>query len=357
LEISLASFNFLENVISPMKKALVALLIFTSLSSLSQSRHDELMAIMDTAITTAKNLSMYSGEVDWTVLVKEMSAKSENAETLNDLAPSLELMINTLRDHHAMFRRLEDYSTLASFTDHENSRNHDDREFAPEIWSITNDLDARFEHALLPDNIGYLKVMAVGGNVDGQAESERIRAAVQELHDQGVTQWIVDFRYNAGGNVNVMMNGLAPLFDTEEILSIQGGDGETHSTARIQNGSFWYFGMNAFPMTTEPILKNPKIAVLTSRWTWSSGEFVAVAFKGQDNTRQFGEYTGGYTTNNSWDVINNEIALAMSTGIFSDRNGRRYSKYVSPDEKIGFEVTDDPKSDKGILRAVEWLVE
>lgn len=86
-----SAFNLLEDSVLPVKKARLALLLFTSPSRLIQARHNEL--IMDTVITTAKNLSLYTDEVDWPQLVKEITAKSENAETLDDLAPSLELLI------------------------------------------------------------------------------------------------------------------------------------------------------------------------------------------------------------------------------------------------------------------------
>ncbi len=102
------------------------------------------------------------------------------------------------------------------------------------------------------------------------------------------------------------------------------------------------------------IVNQPKIAVLTSRWTTSSGEFVAVAFKGQKNTRFFGEETDGKTTENSWEIINNEIALVISTGVYCDRNGKVYSTSVLADKDVLFEIENDKTKDKGIIEAINW---
>ena len=140
-----------------------------------------------------------------------------------------------------------------------------------------------------------------------------------------------------------MLSGLAPLFDTRSIVSIQDQNEDTQITAEIKNGNFWYAGVNAFDINNPVKIGNPKIAILTSRWTWSSGEFVAVAFKGQKNTKFFGEETGGSTTNNGWEVINNEIALVMSTGIYCDRMGNIYEENVKPEKEIAFEVEFDKK--------------
>ena len=265
-------------------------------------------------------------------------------------------MINGIRDHHGRVLDLSDYSILSSFTDSENSRSIDDREYDPKIWAIVNDTESRFEYAVLSDNIGYLKVVAIGQNVDGQEEAERIRSAIIELHELKVDKWIIDLRYNGGGNINVMMAGLAPLLDTKTVASIRDENGEILGTAMVKNGDFWYFDLNVFGIENTVKIKDPKIAILMSRWTVSSGELVAVSFKGQTKTKFFGEATGGYTTNTGWEVINNEIALVIATGVYCDRNGNAYDQNVEPDTEILFEVHDDKNMDLGIKEAIDWLV-
>ncbi len=315
-----------------------------------------LRAMLDTVIEQAKEISLYRDQVDWDLLTREMYAAASDAKELYGLKPAFERMFNALKDHHGAVRKLSDYSILASLTDYENTPRQDQRARDPAIWQVVNDVEARFTAALLPGPIGYLRVVGVGPNVDGQQEAKRIRAALTSLRHQDVRKWILDLRYTGGGNVNVMLAGLAPLLDVRQVATIRGEQGEIHGAAEIKRGKFQYFGTQAFQFSKKPRIKKSKIAILTSRWTASSGELVAVAFKGQRNTRFLGEATAGFTTNNSWDVIGDEIALLLATGIYYDREGRGYPQWVEPDEPVKFEVAENWENDQGIGRAVKWLM-
>ena len=337
-------------------KLFLILLMNVSFSLLyGQSQETQMKYILDSVISASKEISFYSNTVDWDSLSAEMHLSTKGAKNIDELKPAFEILLNRLRDHHGTIRKTSDYAILAHFTDYQNSRKTDNRTFDNKIWKIVNDVNARFEYAMLPDNIGYLKVVGVGPNIDGQKEAQRIRNAIKELHYKKVDKWIVDLRYNGGGNINVMLAGLAPLLDARKVVSIQDENGNIQAEAEIKNGDFWYAGAKAFEMDNQPKIRKPKIAVLTSRWTWSSGEFIAVAFKGQKNAKIFGEITGGYTTNNSWEIINNEIALVISTGVYCDRNGIAYTDNVKPDQEIIFEVESDKEEDIGIIEAIKWL--
>ena len=338
------------------KQFLVLSLLAFSINGNAQEI-SEMNALLDSVISSAKESSYYSTEVNWDSLTVEMHNLAIDPVDVYDLKPAFTLMLNELRDHHGRIMSTSDYSTIANFTDRDIQRHADDREFDSETWAIVNNLESRFQYALLPGGIGYLKIVAVAGNVDGQLESERIRAGVCELKKAKVKEWIVDLRYNGGGNINVMLAGIAPLLNTETVASIQDESNEIRFTAEVKKGNFWYAGNNVFKMKKGPKLKDPKIAVLTSRWTVSSGELVAVAFKGQENVQFFGEATGGYTTNTGWQVFDNKIALVIATGVYCDRNGVSYDINVRPDVEIEFVVENDRSKDEGILQASDWLKE
>jgi carboxyl-terminal processing protease len=337
-------------------KNCISTLVLILFSSFGFSQDEVRMtSILDSVISESRELSYYSSTVNWDSLSTQMHTLAKGAKEVSDLAPAFTFMLNALRDHHGRVMSTSDYSNLAYFTDYENARHTDNREFSKEEWAVVNDLEGRFEYQLLPNNIGYLKIVGIGGNVDGQKEAERIRAAVCELASTDVTQWIVDLRYNTGGNVNVMLEGIAPLFDVKTIASVRDENNEIEVTAEIKKGNFWYAGYNQFVAKKGPKLKNPKIAVLLSRWTASSGELTAIAFKGQDNVRFFGEATSGYTTNNSFSIFDNQIALVISTGVFCDRNGISYDENVEPDVEIEFNIEEDLSKDFGVIEASKWL--
>ncbi len=335
-----------------MKILWISLFVLSGICLYGQQTPQELL---QKTIDTAESVSLYSSEVDWDSLRMELSVCGEGARTTAELYPCFERMFNALRDHHATMRSAADYGIVASFTDFSNSRKTDDREFSSEGWAIVNDLESRFEYALLDGNVGYLKVVGIGGNVDGQKEAERIRAAIEELHGEGVERWILDLRYNGGGNINVMMAGLAPLFDEGSVAGLQDAEEEVRSAAEIRDGNFFYMDVNAFEIPSKLSLQSPKIAVLLSRWTVSSGELLAISLKGQDKVRFFGERTGGYTTNNGWDVLSDELFMSISTAVFCDREGKAYPKYVEPDVLVDFEINVALDVDQGVLEALRWL--
>ena len=322
-----------------------------------QTREVELIQILDTVISKSKEISYYTKTVNWDSLSNKMYIAAKGAKKIDDLKPAFEILLNGLRDHHGMIRQSSNGKIIAHFSDYKNKRIKNKREYSSENWKIVNDVNSRYEYALLPNQIGYLKIVGIGPNIDGQKEAERIRNSLTELCENKVNKWIIDLRYNGGGNINVMLAGIAPLLDTKTVVQIQDANKDLLFTGNIKKNSFWYAGLNVHKMGKKPKIKNPKIAILTSRWTTSSGEFVAVAFKGQKNTKFFGEPTEGKTTNNSWEIINNEIALVISTGVYCDRNANVYVENVKPDKEVAFEMEENKEKDKGVIEAVDWLNE
>ena len=98
-----------------------------------------------------------------------------------------------------------------------------------------------------------------------------------------------------------------------------------------------------------------RVAVLTSVHTASSGEALAVMFKGRANTRVFGGKTLGMITVTDWTVISDSTAMTISVGYYSDRTGRVYDQFVDVDEEVPFTPTESFASDAGVRRALVWL--
>lgn len=312
--------------------------------------------ILDEVIKKSKEISLYSSKINWEDLQKQVSAKAANAKTIDDLKPAFTVLINGLRDHHGKIVNAKNYSTLAAFTDYENLNLDDKRPRDSKTWKIVNDVSSQFTYKILKGKIGYLKIVGIAPNIDIEKESKRIREAVIELSDQKVDKWIIDLRYNGGGNMHPMMAGIAPLIGDGIVGSLVNLKGEKQFDWEIKNGNFIYGGFQAVNMPNLPkFKKQPKIAVLTSRWTVSSGEIVATALKGRPNTKFFGEATGGFTTNTGWEIISNEVIIVISTGIYSDRNAVVYETNIPVDVECPFDATTETEADKGIIAAIKWL--
>jgi C-terminal processing protease CtpA/Prc len=88
----------------------------------------------------------------------------------------------------------------------------------------------------------------------------------------------------------------------------------------------------------------------------SSGEAVAIAFRGRPRTRSFGLPTGGLSTSNGALALPDGSTIMLTTAVDVDRTGRRYGDKVEPDEMIPAEATS-PGNDAAIAAAIRWLTQ
>lgn len=94
---------------------------------------------------------------------------------------------------------------------------------------------------------------------------------------------------------------------------------------------------------------NPRVAVLTDRLVASSGEAVAIAFRGRPDTRSFGYSTCGLSTGNRLIRLREGAALNLATARMADRTGHAYGGQVQPDVQLD--------NDDMFAAAIEWLLE
>jgi C-terminal processing protease CtpA/Prc len=99
----------------------------------------------------------------------------------------------------------------------------------------------------------------------------------------------------------------------------------------------------------------PPVAILVDRDTASSGEAVAIAFRGRPRARHFGTATYGLCTSNQGFLLSDGANLVITVGLNVDRSGR-HENQVIPDEEIPTPTSPDVE-DTQLSRAIEWLLE
>ena len=341
-----------------MRTVLFTIMMVINFTVHAQVIDPQVKTVLDTVLHYAKISYLHTENVNWEKLAEEVKQKAATAKNIKDLKPVFEYILNCMNDAHGSFIRSSDYARIATFTnwDYYNKNSEDKRPRSADILKIINDRDLRFSYALLEKNTGYLKITGIAPNADKQQEAANIRNAIRELHGKGIDKWIIDLRYNGGGNMNPMMAGIAPVLGNGFVGYLSNTTNDTLAKWTVRNGNFFWDSYMDIQMADEPVIETPgKVAVLISRYTVSSGEFVATAFKGRRNTRFFGEETGGLTTNTNWVIIGNELIMSISSGVYCDRNGIMYSKNVPADEQVEFETGKTPESDKAIQAAIVWL--
>jgi C-terminal processing protease CtpA/Prc len=104
-------------------------------------------------------------------------------------------------------------------------------------------------------------------------------------------------------------------------------------------------------------LRLAPVAILQGTRTASSGEAIALAFRGRARTRSFGQPTAGLSTANTSFPLPDGAILVITTGVMADRKGSPYGGTVNPDELIEPAKTDigSDQSDPVLERAIIWI--
>lgn len=204
---------------------------------------------------------------------------------------------------------------------------------------------AEMQHAtwrMLRPGIAVIHVPMFRGTDDElkRVFANSIREALRSGLEAGAKAWIVDLSGNRGGNMWPMLDGLSPLLGAEALGSFRYRDGSS-SPWNLQGHE---------GIIDVPDLRSAPVAVMTSGRTASSGEAVAVAFRGRPLTRSFGAPTSGYSTSNTTYKLADGSRLYLTTAVFEDRNGNRYGGKLVPDQ-----VTQSVGAGASFDAAGEWL--
>ena len=212
------------------------------------------------------------------------------------------------------------------------------------------------EGEILDSGIAYLSVPWVhsSDSMICLQVADSIQRLIARLDAQGPSRWIIDLRGNSGGNCWPMLAGLGPLLgngicgyfvNLGEKIPIAYCDGAAMQGKNIRC-------MVSRPYQTKSALHS--MVVLTGNRTVSAGEIVALAFRGKEGVRLYGEPTAGYTTANATYSLSDNSMLVLSVCLEADRNGCICRGKVIPDALV---TTQDPAVRDDLVRnsAIRWL--
>jgi hypothetical protein len=281
--------------------------------------------LLDTAIAIVRRHALRAARVEWATLVPRLHAMLPGAGPAATAYPAIHTLLRALGDHHslllppAMVQRF-DHGGFPSFP--------------PTVKAMHG-------------QVGYIDMPAYNG-----VEVAAQRAFVGQVID-GITRvaaqarcgWVVDLRHDWGGNMHPMLAGLHPLLGDGVIGGFRNASGEVYP---IHAGNPRVPGLPG-----GPALEHARVAVLLGPHTASSGEVVAVAFRGRPDTRSFGQPTAGLSTANAGYRLPDGSELFVTTSVDVDRTGHAYGGAIVPDQPVsGLAATgNDPTLDA----ARRWL--
>lgn len=227
--------------------------------------------------------------------------------------------------------------------------------------TVDNPTDARFQVSglILPSSAGARPTAPVayvwfptydGRNDSGRADSTQ--AVIRALDQQNPCGWVLDQRFNYGGQPTAMMAGLNPLLGDAPASSPQHGFAGwvDFENARyylfVQNGVAGAYDPTApagMAVDTQVVARNPytlqrpnsPVAILTGPATASAGEWITLGFRGGPvPSRTFGAATYGVTTVPYNRTMSDGGFLNITAGLMMDRTGMTYGGQLVPDVAV-----------------------
>ncbi|RZM21703.1 MAG: peptidase S41 [Pedobacter sp.] len=314
----------------------ILFLCFVAISSCNKEKEPTVtsgvaQAYLNEVVNLLKSNSINRKTIDWPVLKAKVDAQAQGAQTIADTYSAIQLGLTLLGDSHSM------YYTTTGATIYGNRK-----------VSCT---DVNIVTGTIYKGVGYIKVSSFdGGGSDATKFAQSIQDAIKAADSDSLIGWIVDLRGNLGGNMWPMIAGVGPLLGEGICGYFIDPDG---------NASAWSYQGGSSSLSQAEITKvesaytvrkaTSKVAILTDRATASSGEAVAIAFRGRPNTRSFGKATCGLSTVNVTNRLSDGALLNLTQSTMANRSKQGYGSSIQVDEVV--------VAEKVIAEATSWLLQ
>ena len=285
-------------------------------------------AYVDEAIEKIRGHALRADAVDWDKARARALTRASGARTPEQAYDAIVYLVQSLKDNHSFFQPAWEARIAA-----ENRRIDD--------FNLHSERVGR--HALL-----RIPGFSQSHNDRQIAFSDDIGARIERLAESRPCGWVVDLREDTGGNMYPMLAGLWPFLGDETLGYFVRG--ESRTPWRVMRT-----GRHALPFTRARLVHAP-VAVLTGPRTTSSGEAVALSFRGRPNTRAFGSPTNGRSTANRPYPMSDGARLLLMTAVMADRTGWLAGSAIPPDEEVASAKGPLPPSEDPVFRAAaRWL--
>ena len=325
-----------------MKKQLIIICFF--LMSLMSCSEDEI-TLSDRVITISENAKDFLNEVldimeansinrykiNWTDFREKVFEKVGAAQSIEQTYVGIKEALILLNDNHSFFIK-PDGTYISGF-------------------SSLNCYAAEISQPSIPEKVGYVRVKWFSGSANSDAAitfAQEIQDQIRSVDTSSILGWIVDLRGNSGGNMWPMLAVIGPIL-WEGIAGYFIDPDNNQSSWGYDNGSSI---INGYPQTVlqdpyDLVNPNPKVAVLLDKAVASSGEAIAIAFIGRENTRSYGFSTCGQSTANRGFTLSDNSTLVLTVSYMADRNMNLYGSQINPDVEA---------NNQNIIQyAIEWL--
>ncbi len=223
---------------------------------------------------------------------------------------------------------------------------------------LLSDFVGEIRGELIEDDIAYITVpwVSTTDSIMCMQVADSLQNLIARLDANPVNNWIIDLRKNTGGNCWPMLAGIGPLLgngvcgyfvSANEKIPIRYSDGIAFQGKNIR--------CKTSNMGYKTKSDKKSIIILTGRKTVSSGEIIALAFKGKEQVYFYGEPTAGYTTANATYTLSDNSMLVLTVCMEADRTGKICEGKIMPDEIVNADTAAN-SHDPARSAAVMWLM-
>lgn len=292
----------------------------------------EAQAHLTEIIATLQREWLFRDGFDWPGFTRQVMVKAGTAQTIPETYDAIRAGLELLGDKHSYYIP----ATGKTIFNPESPTQSTGECTPPPAVTPT-----------LPDDVGYIQIRVSSGQ-DGAVALDQ---AIRERNRAGLIGWIVDMRNSRGGNMWPFLAAIGPVMGEGTL----GFFIDAHKQATpwgYAAGRAWLDKeSNTFSTLETPyklVTPNPRVALLTDIGVASSGEAIAIAFRGRPDTRSFGTATCGISTAVAQFPLKQGGRIAIVTSVMADRTKKPYGKTVDPDE-----VVTNPA--EVVPRALSWL--
>ncbi|QIL41073.1 peptidase S41 protein [Pedobacter sp. HDW13] len=332
---------------------LICLLTF-NVNAQKTTTQDSIKVFYDELFSALKIGYLHKKAVNWPIVESEtkqnLAQYSNFKNSLNETKPLFDKIKAT---HCLVYHKQDKYSATRKIISKDNYSAQ---------WKKKYDTKPVFEAKVIDGKYGYI---LMPGMVFFDTSPENIHKIAQPLYDQiaevkakhKIEGWIIDLRFNTGGNSWPMLLALYDFLGDHYIGGSLNINKKQDSKIKLSKGRYIDNAKSISYITpTGALLDKAKVAVITGVLTGSSGEVTALAFKGRANTTFIGESTAGFTTGNIFWPLPFDITMALTNSYDSDRNGNYYEQII-PDIVVSKQDNfDDLLLDKNIQEAIKFIM-
>ncbi len=349
----MALWSFVKKV--RMKKTIILFSLFCMTAAYGQklSTRDSISIFYDSLIYQLKTNYLHSETTDWesVIPIKQQALESSSfGESLSQCTDLFDAI---------------DGSHLNIFSDHGWYKWSKGRQYKQEDFNLNflaeYEAQPGFEVKVLADKYGYI---LLPGMLMIDLPQDSIDMEAQRMYDEimkvasttPLKGWIIDLRFNIGGNVFPMLAALYHFLGNNPMYMSVDKDRVVHELTKLENGTVYddRKSMATIIPKDDADIKIP-VALITGILTASSGELVAVSFKGRQNVQIIGEPTAGMLTGNTLTQLPFDVKLTLTSGYLADRKAN-YEPKIIPDIPVIKEANfQDISLDTNIVEAIKFI--